>query len=48
MYLLRIVVLILDVAVTGVDLGTRADDNDPYKVLDVRYKQKLNKYLSRR
>ena len=34
--------VILDVAVTGIDLQSR--DNDSNKPLDDRYKQKLNKY----
>ena len=36
--------LILEVAVTGIDLQSRAADNDPKKHLDDRYKQKLSKY----
>ena len=37
--------MILDVAVTtSVDLQDRVGDDDPYKPLEDRYKQKLSKY----
>ena len=37
--------MILDVAVTGVDMFGRVAYDDPYKLLEDRYKQKINKYL---
>ena len=37
--------MILDVAVTGVDIFCRIAYDDPYKPLEDRYKQKINKYL---
>ena len=37
--------MILDVAVTGVDMFGRVTYDDPYKPLEDRFKQKINKYL---
>ena len=37
--------VILDVAVTGVDMFGRVTYDDPYKPLEDRFKQKINKYL---
>ena len=37
--------VILDVAVTGVDMFGRVTYDDPYKPLEDRFKQKINKYM---
>ena len=37
--------MILDVAVTGVDMFGRVTYDDPYKPLEDRFKLKINKYL---